>query len=92
MAHCPCCLSVISKSELVCHSCGAEKGYVYVRRKARGLVFLVASGLLLPWLLVLASLVVFRGVGIPLLATAGLALGLGGLTIYKLVTGPVWYR
>lgn len=92
MAHCPCCLSVITRSELVCHSCGAEKGYVYMGRKARGLFFLLTSGILLPWLLVLAVLLVFRGAGMPLLAAVGVALSLGAVTIYKLVTGPVWYR
>ncbi|PKR89221.1 hypothetical protein CXZ10_11105 [Pleomorphomonas diazotrophica] len=92
MAHCPYCLSPVSKTDFVCATCGAERGYLYFNRRSRGLLFLLAAGLLGPLAFVLAVLVYFQGMGMPFWLAAAVAMGLMIFTIQRLVTGPTWYR
>lgn len=92
MAHCPYCLSPVSKKDVVCPACGAEKGYLYFNRRSRGLVFLFAFGLLIPLAVVLPFLFYFQGMGVPFWLAATVALGLAIFTIQRLVVGPTWYR
>ena len=92
MAHCPYCLTPVAKKDVVCPACGAEKGYLYFNRKSRGLPFLLAFGLLIPWLVVLPFLFYFQGMGLPFWLAVVVALGLAILSIQRLVVGPTWYR
>lgn len=91
MAHCPYCLSPVSAREFVCHTCGAEKGYLYFNRRSRGLTFLLTMGLLAP--LIAAALIVYmQGTGMAFGVTVAVVLGLGIFTVHRLIAGPNWYR
>lgn len=92
MAHCPYCLTPVAKKDVVCPACGAEKGYLYFNRKSRGLLFLLAFGLLIPWLVVLSFLFYFQGMGTLFWLAVAAAVGLTILTIQRLFVGPTWYR
>ena len=92
MAHCPYCLTSVSRKDVVCPTCGAEKGYLYFNRKSRGLLFLLAFGLLIPWLVVLPFLFYFQGMGTLFWLAVAAAVGLTILTIQRLFVGPTWYR
>lgn len=92
MAHCPYCLSPVSKKDIVCSTCGAEKGYLYLNRRPFGLALLLLTGLLVPWAAVVAVLFYLKSGGMPLWLTAVAALGLLIFTIQRLVVGPRWYR
>jgi len=92
MAHCPHCLRSLSKEEIVCQVCGSEKGYVYFYRKARGWVFLLAFGILLPMLVLLCAPFYFHDLDVYLWVVLAIALGLAVFSAYRLVIGPVWYR
>lgn len=92
MPHCPYCFNILSKSDLSCSSCGAEKGYVHVRNRARGLVFLAFWGLIAPWPIVLAILLIFRNIGLPVTMAALLAVCANAFSVYRIVGGAAWYR
>ena len=92
MAHCPYCLTNIPSHDFLCPACGAERGYVYFNRKSRGLVFLLATGLLAPLAAVLAIPLYFQGMGMLFWLAVMIALASGIFTIRRLVVGPIWYR
>jgi hypothetical protein len=92
MAHCPHCLRNVPKEEMLCHTCGAEKGYIHFNRKVRGAIFLVVCGILLPVAVALYVPFWFHGAEILFLPALAVALGLSVFSIYRLVIGPVWYR
>lgn len=92
MAHCPYCLTTLSERDFLCHTCGAEKGYLYFNRKSRGLAFLLMIGLLAPLAAILAVPLYFQDLGIPFWMVVAAAIGLGIFTVHRLVVGPIWYR
>jgi len=55
MAHCPYCSNVMYKNEFICRACGAESGYVYVNKKARGMAFIIVYGLVIPVIIAIFS-------------------------------------
>ena len=76
----------------MCQTCGSEKGYVYFRRKARGRLFLLAFGILLPVVIVVCEPFCFNDFDVYFGMVLAIALGLGIFSTYRLVVGPVWYR
>jgi len=92
MAYCPHCLRSIPKKEIVCQACGAEKGYVFFYKKARGALFLFTCGICMPMVVALYAPFYFHDLDVPFWSVLGIALGLCVFSAYRLVIGPIWYR
>lgn len=92
MAYCPCCSNYVSNQDYYCHSCGAEKGFLYFHGRARGVVFTVTMGILLPLLVSIFSLFLFQGLTPSFFAALAVSMICLIYSAYKLVVGPVWYR
>lgn len=92
MACCPYCLNYVSNVDFYCHSCGAEKGFLYFHGKARGAVFTIAAGVVLPILASILSLFLLQGFTPPFFVILTASMLMFAYSAYKLVIGPVWYR
>ncbi len=90
---CPFCHTIISRDATVCPSCDARKGYASAKGEAYGKGKTIFLGILVPVVFIVIGLFIlfFVDVGSGLLMVAFFAIPVVG-SIYRLKTGPVWYK
>lgn len=86
---CPFCCEVMNKGATFCPSCRAQKGYMQSRGRIYGRLQTVWFGIVMPIILFLVASAInptFGGVLMIILALPIL------MSIYRLITGGVWYQ
>ena len=89
MACCPYCLNYVSNTDFYCHSCGAEKGFLYFHGKARGAIFTIATGIVLPIFVSILSLFLLQGFTPPFFVVLPASMLVFASSAFKLVICPV---
>ncbi len=86
---CPFCSTILPGTAMVCTGCNAQKGYTYNRGNVYGKGQTIGWGIILP--LILGNLGFLFGptFGIVVLLVA---LFVVGMSIKRLLTGPIWWR
>jgi len=89
---CPFCMTIVNINATVCPSCKALRGYTKSGNIVYGKARTIAFGIILPILLaIFCSVVGFVASGIWFIGTAILSM-VALFSMYRLKTGPVWYR
>ncbi len=89
LLHCPFCRSTVSEYAKVCPGCHAEKGYTQASGVIYGVVGTVLCGISIPGLI---ALWLFSFGNEVALIVGMLFLAPVLLSVFRLATGPVWYR
>jgi len=91
--HCPFCHTILKIDATVCPSCDAKKGYATAKGEAYGKGKTIFWGIIVPGVLLVYGLIaIFSGE-----VAAGLLMVIifsipAVFSIYRLKTGPVWYK
>lgn len=91
MTTCPFCKETIHDDALVCRGCGARKGYTAAKGSVGGKSYTIAFGIILPALLLVGPFYMFGALPITAIWAAIMAIPLL-ISVYRLCTGPHWFR